>query len=343
MRALALFALVVSSCGSGADAPSPTDIVVIGPDIEFEKERHDFGTIDDLGPATCTFVFVNDGDGDLVIRDVKPNCSCVSAEVEGAAKSYPPGAGSAIQVAWEPSGQGSQAKWVDVTTNAGPPLRLKLAADVRPFLRILPERPDFGLVDHLGRHTLTVGLECDDPDVEVTNVRCGHEHLDGRITSATSSGGSFRGELELVLSPDAEQGTFRSGLFFDVRGTAPSGEPVEQERTSSVRAEVYGPVRAEPGDFLVGRIEPGGEIRYRIRLVHRSGESFQVVRTELEDLPMPDLRLESGSVAGEEGAVDLFLLGSVGDYSGRISDSVRVWTDAGGEPLSLRVMGVVRD
>jgi len=46
------------------------------PEISFEKEVHDFGTIDYAGDGTYAFKFTNTGKEPLKITDAKGSCGC---------------------------------------------------------------------------------------------------------------------------------------------------------------------------------------------------------------------------------------------------------------------------
>src|SRR5690554_101937 len=47
-----------------------------GAKIEFEKETHDYGTIDQYADGNCEFVFKNTGNEPLVISSAKGSCGC---------------------------------------------------------------------------------------------------------------------------------------------------------------------------------------------------------------------------------------------------------------------------
>jgi hypothetical protein len=47
-----------------------------GAEIYFEKDEHDFGTIEYMGDGTYEFVFTNTGDEPLIISSCKGSCGC---------------------------------------------------------------------------------------------------------------------------------------------------------------------------------------------------------------------------------------------------------------------------
>lgn len=47
-----------------------------GAQIEFEKEVHDYGTIENGANGQCTFNFKNSGNAPLIISNAKGSCGC---------------------------------------------------------------------------------------------------------------------------------------------------------------------------------------------------------------------------------------------------------------------------
>jgi hypothetical protein len=89
----------------------------IGPIIKFDDPSHDFGTIEEGTRATHEFEFLNSGDKDLILQDVKASCGCT-------APTWPrepikPGGKGKINVVFNSTGFGGNNfhKSVTVTTN----------------------------------------------------------------------------------------------------------------------------------------------------------------------------------------------------------------------------------
>ncbi len=87
------------------------------PEISFENELHDFGTIDYAGDGTYAFKFTNIGKEPLIISDAKGSCGCTVPKwpKESVAK----GQSSYINVSYDTKRQGPFTKTVTVTSNAG--------------------------------------------------------------------------------------------------------------------------------------------------------------------------------------------------------------------------------
>jgi hypothetical protein len=87
-----------------------------GAAIEFEKEVHDYGTMEQHGDGTCEFVFTNTGTAPLIISNAKGSCGCT-------VPSWPkdpikPGASSSIKVKYDTKRIGPINKSVTITSNA---------------------------------------------------------------------------------------------------------------------------------------------------------------------------------------------------------------------------------
>ena len=87
-----------------------------GATIEFEKEVHDYGTIENGANGECTFVFKNTGNAPLIISNAKGSCGCT-------VPSWPkepiaPGASAKIKVKYDTNRVGPINKSVTITSNA---------------------------------------------------------------------------------------------------------------------------------------------------------------------------------------------------------------------------------
>ena len=87
-----------------------------GPEVEFEKEVHDFGTMKQYGDASTEFKFTNTGTEPLIISNAKGSCGCT-------VPSWPktpikPGESAAIKVKYDSKRIGPINKSVTISSNA---------------------------------------------------------------------------------------------------------------------------------------------------------------------------------------------------------------------------------
>lgn len=87
-----------------------------GPQIEFDKDVHDFGNLKQGADATTEFVFTNTGNEPLIISNSQGSCGCT-------VPSWPrepiaPGQKASIKVKYDSQRLGPINKSVTVTSNA---------------------------------------------------------------------------------------------------------------------------------------------------------------------------------------------------------------------------------
>jgi len=131
--ALAVVAIISVSCGgggSGAEKYVPADTTGTAI-IRFEEMEHDFGTINAGEQVGCIFIFINNGDADLVITQATASCGCTAPKYSK--KPVPPGGKGSIEVVFDSSGRsGKQTKTVMVQSNAENKLIiLRIIAEVK--------------------------------------------------------------------------------------------------------------------------------------------------------------------------------------------------------------------
>ena len=103
-----------------------------GAQINFEKEVHDYGTIDNGANGQCTFEFKNTGNAPLIISNAKGSCGCT-------VPSWPkepiaPGASAVITVKYDTKRPGAINKSVTITSNAvnSPTKVIRIKGNVLP-------------------------------------------------------------------------------------------------------------------------------------------------------------------------------------------------------------------
>ena len=87
-----------------------------GSKIEFAKEVHDYGTIQQGGDGACEFVVTNEGTSALTITRCKGSCGCTVPKCEKAPVN--PGETSTISVKYDTKRVGPINKSVTITSNA---------------------------------------------------------------------------------------------------------------------------------------------------------------------------------------------------------------------------------
>lgn len=117
------------------------------PEISFEKELHDFGTIDYASDGTYAFKFTNTGDENLVISNCQGSCGCTVPKWPR--EPILKGQSAYITVSYDTKRPGPFTKTVTVTSNAKSPTKvLTIKGEVRTQAEtenVVPVRLDNGL------------------------------------------------------------------------------------------------------------------------------------------------------------------------------------------------------
>jgi hypothetical protein len=88
------------------------------PDITFENETIDYGTLDLGADGVRTFKFKNTGKSPLIISEVKGQCGCTTLPDGWPKEPIKPGASGTIKVKYDTQRTGTFDKKVTVTSNA---------------------------------------------------------------------------------------------------------------------------------------------------------------------------------------------------------------------------------
>lgn len=83
--------------------------------MSWDKQSHDFGTIDQGEPVSATFEFVNNGTDPIIIKRVKGSCGCTATDYDR--EPIMPNGKSIIKATYNASAKGSFTKTVSVYTN----------------------------------------------------------------------------------------------------------------------------------------------------------------------------------------------------------------------------------
>ena len=123
----ALLSLLIISCSGNAakkvkqeniaQAEAQQEANADLPVLSFDKNEHDFGTINEGDVVETAFLFTNTGKSNLTILDARGSCGCTVPEYP---KNTPiaPGESGEIKVKFDSSNKpGNQTKTVTLTTN----------------------------------------------------------------------------------------------------------------------------------------------------------------------------------------------------------------------------------
>lgn len=127
-----LFSLLVAFAAvTGTNAVMAQE-VQNGATIEFTKEVHDYGTIENGANGECTFEFKNTGNAPLIISNAKGSCGCTVPQWPK--EPIAPGATAEIKVKYDTKRTGAINKSVTITSNAvnAPTKVIRIKGNVKP-------------------------------------------------------------------------------------------------------------------------------------------------------------------------------------------------------------------
>lgn len=87
-----------------------------GPQITFQSEVHDYGTIPYAGNGECEFTYSNTGDEPLIISQCRSSCGCLVPSCMR--EPLAPGQSAVVRVKYDTKRPGPINKSVTVTSNA---------------------------------------------------------------------------------------------------------------------------------------------------------------------------------------------------------------------------------
>lgn len=114
-KTLILILSFVFSLGMKQALAQPGE-VLNGAQIQFEKESHDYGTIEKDANGDCVFIFKNTGNSPLILENVKGSCSCTVPKWP--TEPILPGEKGEIKVHYNTANSGPINKSVTITSNA---------------------------------------------------------------------------------------------------------------------------------------------------------------------------------------------------------------------------------
>lgn len=95
----------------------PEILDAYGPEITFEKTKHNFGSINQGEPVTYEFKFTNTGNSNLIIKNAVAGCGCTTPVWPK--EPIAPGKTAVIKVGYDAKAEGNFVKDIKVQTNGG--------------------------------------------------------------------------------------------------------------------------------------------------------------------------------------------------------------------------------
>jgi hypothetical protein len=330
-----------ASSGSGVSAPPtpPAPDSALPPRISFPSTTYDFGTFSETETRSASIIFTNTGGQTLVIESVKTSCGCTSAEVNP--KQYPPGASGRIELKLEPTGPGTDPKYVNVISNSQPDslARLELRANILPFLVVDPKWIDFKVLPFNKEHHFSFVVSCPSDDAfRIDSLRTTNPLA--RATIVPSHARATSKAIDVAISPTAPWGGFVSFLEITATGRpAPDKAPLTHTSKIRIQGFLFGQLQADPDAFRFG-VKPGERFERTVRIFRPSGEPFTLHSATVVSSDLPGTSVSIEKVAPHE--YRLIMRATARELRQQCGGVVAIVTDVPGEErINIPISGVV--
>ncbi len=244
-------------------APQPAEPA---PRIQFESLEVDLGSIAEGVNPPFKFAFRNEGNADLVIKQVQKTCGCTHAE--STKSTLKPGESAEITGEFNTIGRlGKQSKTITVLSNdpKEPSVTLRFVADVKQWIRVEPQFLTFGDVG-IGEtvtRPITINNQTGSP-LRIKGIKSESPLVTARVispVSETAKGGAAESlpvadektpiQIEATLAAGSELVNLHGKLLIE------TDSPVRPVVEIAFYGRVVGDLLVVPQSVAFGRLDPG--------------------------------------------------------------------------------------
>lgn len=289
-----------------------------GPDLKFQENVHDFGSIKEDGKVTCFFEFENTGDMPLEIRKVTASCGCTTPAF--IKEPIAPGAKSKIEVAYNTEGRpGNFSKTITVYSNSvlHPTYTLNIRGTVvakknsldglypKAFgnLRLTRTTCSFGQINIGSIKTLTIPVYNDNEELPISIAFAQvPKHLKVVISNALVKPGETSIITINYVTKDAKDYGHREDVFYLLLDEDKTMHPITvtadlREDFSTLKASDKIPVATYSSNMIdFGTIKQGDVISAFIELSN-SGEAPLLIRKCVNNVPALSAKIDKKEIA----------------------------------------------
>lgn len=286
--------LAGSAFGQTVRSSQPTKPPAAGPELPVVqgpapkmvllKQGVDFGRIlDDQVTPYQEVPFTNQGEGTLIIKDLRASCGCTVGELDK--REYAPGESGVIKIQFKPQGKSNAIKQtVTVTTNDASlrnfEAQISVAAFVVPIVRVEPTMVNLGVLrkgEFVSNIFNVIGLA---PDFDVTGIEViGGQGLTAEVLGRERieidegrEGWSI--EVEVLSDGSAKPGSIRGHVRVHTTD-------IRRESVSvTLSGQVLGDIAVSEPQIRLGSLEMGSAFERTIRVESRSGTPFKITGFE---------------------------------------------------------------
>jgi Protein of unknown function (DUF1573) len=251
------------------------------PKMVFQTTAVDFGRIlDDKVTPYQEVPFTNEGEGTLIIKDLRASCGCTVGKLEK--REYAPGESGTIQVQFKPQGKSNQVRQtVTITTNdpafTNYEAQINVTAYVMPIVRTDPAMINLGILrkgEFVSNIFSVIGLYEDFKVVGVeviggTGITA--EVLGRERISADEGREGWKVEVEVLSDGSAKPGVIRGHIRVH------TNDPRRESVSVNLSGQVLGDIAVSEPQIRFGSLDMGATFEHTIRIESRSGTPFKIL------------------------------------------------------------------
>ena len=303
------------------------------PDIQFDAELHDFGTIFQMRSYECVFTFRNAGTGQLTVHGVTRSCGCTATLLS--VEELAPQEKGELKVELKPGmARGKVVRRVTLRSNDPdePAKELEMKADVVPRLDITPMSHYFRQVRKREGGTKWFDVKPTElEEIRSVEMKCTTEHFSTELQQPGDDGkNEYR--VRVSIGEDAPLGRISGALEFFVNG--------ETEMCSRVPVTAFltGDIDISPKRILFRAKRRNQEDVETVDITSGTGKAFRIHKVS-SDIP----NLQTELLSHEEGkhySVTASL--KRGTPAGAVRGNITIHTDNALQPkIEVPVYGTV--
>lgn len=300
------------------------------PIIVFEKQNYDFGKIYIGDIMEHGFKFKNDGDGELIIHNVKTSCGCTAALVSKS--NLLKDEEGEVKIKFNPGrfvGKVTKAVTVNSNDPQNPSCKLTITGEVREEVSVNPKHINFGIIRKGDSCTRTIEIKIiPEMKTEIKKVESPNSYI--TITQIKSKGNSSY-NYQVNISKYDYIGKF-SGMVFVYTNSS------KQERIDiPFSGEVIGDITIYPEILSFGNIKINQNVN-RTVIVNFVNKDIKIEKIEVD----PDIiKYTISELNNNSKKIDVKL----GDdtANGKITGSLKIYTNSTIQPvINIPIYGEIK-
>jgi len=251
------------------------------PKLVCDEPHYHFGERDQSEVVEHTFVLRNEGEAELLIKNVRTSCGCTVANISN--REVEPGGLTELTARLSLKGRrGSQRKAITVESNDphSPKYQLYMEGAATSLVQIQPSRVYFGQIEDARPHSETVSIESKlDEPLTITRVDSSAQYFDAELKTVEEG---KRYQLIVSTVPPLPAGPVRGSVRLQ---TESRKYPVINV---GVAATVLDELMVAPNQIILTERDGGGVTRY---VVIRPGKTKSFAVREVEP-PSPNIQVQ---------------------------------------------------